>query len=56
MIKQAKKFGVSSAHIILPKKFIGLEVELLLPNEDNSTLSKKEIETLIDKKLEKKDE
>jgi len=45
MIKEAKKFGNSSAHIIIPKKYIGQIIELNIPSEpnENTYLTKKKL-------------
>ena len=50
MIKEVKKYG-TSGHIILPKRYIGIKVNVLLPEEPDVYLTKKEIEKLIEDKI-----
>ena len=48
---KVKKSG-TGAVVYVPKKWLGLEVEVLLTNETNPFLRRKEIEKLIEDKIE----
>ena len=48
---KVKKSGTGPV-VYVPKKWLGLEVEVLLANEINPFLRRKEIEELIEEKIE----
>ena len=48
---EAKKFGAGSAHIIIPRKFIGKMINVELPTSNEDYLNKKQTVQLVEQKI-----